>query len=138
MLTSMHTPMRCHWKPVSEPKFRTCINEQVNHNVEILGWGETKSGVKYWIGRNSWGTYWGEGGFFRIGRGGGRDKNLRIEADCQWMVPSWEDLDSMLDGKPTPGFRLVVSMNGTRKLQPTEWRIDVSLMLRKNAIPTSA
>eukprot|EP00873_Tetraselmis_striata_P043107 jgi/Tetstr1/463371/TSEL_008293.t1 len=42
--------------------------DDVNHNVEILGWGETKSGVKYWIGRNSWGTYWGEGGFFRIGR----------------------------------------------------------------------
>jgi len=73
-------------------------DDEVNHNVEILGWGETQSGTKYWIGRNSWGTYWGEGGFFRIGRGDGKAKNLRIEADCQWMIPEWEDLDEMLDG----------------------------------------
>ena len=71
---------------------------QVNHNVEIIGWGETASGVKYWIGRNSWGTYWGEGGFFRLGRGYGMDKNLRVERDCQWMVPEWGDLDDVLDG----------------------------------------
>ena len=71
---------------------------QVNHNVEIIGWGETASGVKYWIGRNSWGTYWGEGGFFRLGRGYGMDKNLRVEQDCQWMVPEWRDLDDVLDG----------------------------------------
>lgn len=71
---------------------------QVNHNVEILGWGETAAGVKYWIGRNSWGTYWGEGGFFRLGRGYGMDKNLRVERDCQWMVPEWGDLDKMLNG----------------------------------------
>uniref|UniRef100_A0A061QYU2 Cathepsin X n=1 Tax=Tetraselmis sp. GSL018 TaxID=582737 RepID=A0A061QYU2_9CHLO len=73
--------------------------EEVNHNVEIIGWGETASGVKYWIGRNSWGTYWGEGGFFRLGRGYGPDRNLRVERDCQWMVPDWEDLDELLDGK---------------------------------------
>eukprot|EP00951_Prasinocladus_malaysianus_P023511 scaffold200314_cov23-Prasinocladus_malaysianus.AAC.1 len=82
-----------------------CINEDgdngianVNHNVEIVGWGETSSGIKYWIGRNSWGTYWGEGGFFRLGKGRGEAKNLRVEADCQWMVPEWDDLDAMLNG----------------------------------------
>lgn len=36
------------------------IEDTTNHVVTIAGWGETESGEKYWIGRNSWGTYWGE------------------------------------------------------------------------------
>ncbi|KAK0175083.1 hypothetical protein PV327_008864 [Microctonus hyperodae] len=43
------------------------------HSVRIIGWGEEFSGnnppVKYWIVANSWGTHWGENGFFRIQKG---------------------------------------------------------------------
>lgn len=41
----------------------------INHELSIVGWGvDTVDGeeVEYWKGRNSWGTYWGEDGFFRI------------------------------------------------------------------------
>jgi cathepsin X len=39
----------------------------LNHEVSIVGYGvDADSGKEYWIGRNSWGTYWGEHGFFRI------------------------------------------------------------------------
>ncbi|CCA61405.1 hypothetical protein AV955_gp048 [Diadromus pulchellus ascovirus 4a] len=37
-----------------------------SHSVVVLGWGKSASGVNYWHCRNSWGTKWGENGFFRL------------------------------------------------------------------------
>lgn len=53
------------------------------HAIEIVGWDKTEDGQEYWIGRNSWGPYWGENGWFRIviGEGG-----LNIDS-CSWGVP---------------------------------------------------
>lgn len=42
--------------------------------------------VRYWIGRNSWGTYWGDNGFFKIFRGN-RFLNLGVENGCSFGVP---------------------------------------------------
>ena len=36
-----------------------------SHAVKIIGWG-VEAGVNFWIVANSWGTKWGEDGFFRI------------------------------------------------------------------------
>jgi len=38
------------------------------HAIKVLGWG-VEGGLEYWLCANSWGTSWGEAGFFRIAYG---------------------------------------------------------------------
>jgi len=56
----------------------------LNQQVSLAGWGQ-KDGTEFWVGRNSWGTYWGESGWFRLQMH--RD-NLGVESDCDWGVPT--------------------------------------------------
>lgn len=41
-------------------------NDYEFHAVSIVGWGKTDTNIKYWIVANSWGSVWGENGYFKI------------------------------------------------------------------------
>ncbi|KAL7669203.1 hypothetical protein ACOME3_009868 [Neoechinorhynchus agilis] len=51
------------------------------HSVRIVGWGESESRLKYWLCANSWGTEWGEDGFFKIEQG---DSNINDFVIATW------------------------------------------------------
>lgn len=78
---------------VTDQNFTT---DDIDHVMEVAGWGQTASGLKYWVIRNSWGTYWGDAGWLKLRRG---VNQMMSEHSCNWAVPTWDDLDNQLVGK---------------------------------------
>ena len=68
--------------------YDTCSDKTTNHAIQINGYGTDENGVDFWLCRNSWGTYWGEHGFFRIIRGG-----RWLPGTAYWAVPNVPKFD---------------------------------------------
>ena len=61
----------------------------INHEISVVGYGvDATTGEGYWKARNSWGTYWGDYGFFYLPMGKA-STNLAIETDCVAGIPSY-------------------------------------------------
>uniref|UniRef100_A0A0E0FPI4 Uncharacterized protein n=1 Tax=Oryza nivara TaxID=4536 RepID=A0A0E0FPI4_ORYNI len=73
----------------SEPDFRhyrsgvyagsAACGRRLNHAVTVVGYGAAADGGgEYWLVKNQWGTWWGEGGYMRVARGGAAGGNCGI------------------------------------------------------------
>ena len=76
-----------------------CDVTYTDHVVVIAGYGvDAETGTPFWVGRNSYGTQWGEGpggGWFRIKRG---DNLFGVEGwPCAWAVPAEDDVKRVME-----------------------------------------
>ena len=63
-------PLQTYSSGILDVTSARCPTSGINHAVTLVGYG-TQNNVAYWIVKNSWGTNWGEKGYFRIRRGNG-------------------------------------------------------------------
>jgi hypothetical protein len=58
-----------YWNSYGSGIFNDCgVNAVVDHAVTLIGYGvdKKKHNTKYWLIKNSWGSYWGENGNIRM------------------------------------------------------------------------
>ena len=65
-------PLQSYKSGIIDKTSAQCSPDKMNHAVTLVGYGHDNASNKdYWIIKNSYGTNWGEKGYFRIKRGSG-------------------------------------------------------------------
>ncbi len=66
--------------------FNGCADGSLNHAVVLVGWDDNQGSDGIWFMRNSWGSWWGEGGYMRIEYGcsriGSNPYYVEYRRDC--------------------------------------------------------
>lgn len=81
----------------SDPSFRfyssgiynskACNASNLNHAVTLVGYGSIGN-LSYYIAKNSWGSNWGQNGFFQIARKWPNNSNMcGIASMCIYPIP---------------------------------------------------
>jgi C1A family cysteine protease len=88
----------------------------VNHGVCIVGWDDSVCPSGAWIVKNSWGTGWGEAGFFYIAYGdsnigyGAQSYHYTASSNVTLVVDSRDVVDDTGDGVVDPGEGAVIKV----------------------------
>ena len=72
----------------------------LDHGVVVVGYG-TENGVDYWLVRNSWGTGWGEDGYFKMERNVRRSSTGKCGIAMEASYPVKYGLNSAV---PSSGY----------------------------------
>ena len=90
--------------------------------LQVIGWGEQlqKDGTvrKYWLVRNSHGTYFGVNGMFLIERG---VNSMRIEEKCLFANPDIRELESHLRGETIGSMFGLLKPGEKHQFKPNDW-----------------
>lgn len=65
--------------------------KSTNHVISVAGYGTTDEGQPYWLIRNSWGSYWGQNGFYKMEQGTNQ-LGIELEKGCTWAALSMPEM----------------------------------------------
>ncbi|XP_038880922.1 cysteine proteinase COT44-like [Benincasa hispida] len=79
----------------------------LDHGVVAVGYG-TENGVDYWLVRNSWGTGWGEDGYFKL------ERNVKHTTNGKCGIAMQASYPVKNDKKPTKSYYLSLETAGEK------------------------
>lgn len=75
--------------------------------------------LKFWVIRNSWGSYWGHNGFFLLERG---VNAMRLEEKCLFANPDVSELNAHLAGNSVGSMFGLIPPSAAPRMLPPGWK----------------